>query len=563
MQINVILPVSCQIRIKLFVDFGLSNRFINNRPTKKIKRNNMRIVCPNCTSQYEVSEEAIPEAGRDVQCAKCSEIWFQDRPMQLSTNDVPLTLEIPSETTISENDQQPNTSDEESGVFRSRRINRSAPVQRTHEPEPEPQAEAPILDRPRPAIDPEVQRILRDEAEFAANNAADSVEPPVTDDVSADISIPDEPMEVQEIVADILPGTDIEHEGIEQELAQADSATAENKPSTEYVQQAPKFAIQDNQEVAPQIDADGISRVMHELDDAEQRKSAQAKESITLASAKSLREILEAEAIDPAKVAPENPKIDTTQNQAEEAPYDDLDTPDTAEAGTTQPSQNAEAFLGDLGKRPIQIHREEIAEPNPIEESELDDKGPVFVAASRPLIRPASDLIKSASSLIKGVGPQKTDELEETSIADTTDSSAVAEVDAKNKDIKLASTSQEKSGRAAFTDIDDINASLGLDKTDDEDDEIDKIDLDEINNTERSSRFSMGFLAACGVAIVTTLMYLFAPMIAEKIPATSSFISGYEEGVDNGRMVLQDMYYQGGEPGFNTLFQNAKTKFTN
>jgi len=37
----------------------------------------MRLVCPNCGAQYEVSDEAIPGGGRDVQCSACGHTWFQ------------------------------------------------------------------------------------------------------------------------------------------------------------------------------------------------------------------------------------------------------------------------------------------------------------------------------------------------------------------------------------------------------------------------------------------------------------------------------------------------------
>ncbi len=39
----------------------------------------MRLVCPKCVAQYEVAEQEIPEEGREVQCANCEHIWFQDR----------------------------------------------------------------------------------------------------------------------------------------------------------------------------------------------------------------------------------------------------------------------------------------------------------------------------------------------------------------------------------------------------------------------------------------------------------------------------------------------------
>jgi len=40
----------------------------------------MRLVCPNCDAEYEVDDDAIPEAGRDVQCSNCGHAWFQLSP---------------------------------------------------------------------------------------------------------------------------------------------------------------------------------------------------------------------------------------------------------------------------------------------------------------------------------------------------------------------------------------------------------------------------------------------------------------------------------------------------
>ena len=36
----------------------------------------MLIKCPNCDAQYEVPNDIIPAAGRDVQCSSCSKTWF-------------------------------------------------------------------------------------------------------------------------------------------------------------------------------------------------------------------------------------------------------------------------------------------------------------------------------------------------------------------------------------------------------------------------------------------------------------------------------------------------------
>jgi resuscitation-promoting factor RpfA len=40
----------------------------------------MRLVCPNCEAKYEVPDDAIPDTGRDVQCASCGHAWYQMRP---------------------------------------------------------------------------------------------------------------------------------------------------------------------------------------------------------------------------------------------------------------------------------------------------------------------------------------------------------------------------------------------------------------------------------------------------------------------------------------------------
>jgi len=50
----------------------------------------MRLICPNCGAQYEVSEDVIPETGRDVQCSNCGHTWFQVHPSQ----DVDLANEL-------------------------------------------------------------------------------------------------------------------------------------------------------------------------------------------------------------------------------------------------------------------------------------------------------------------------------------------------------------------------------------------------------------------------------------------------------------------------------------
>ena len=52
----------------------------------------MRLICPNCSAQYEVPADVIPAEGRDVQCSNCQETWFQTHPGTEPQTDVVQTL---------------------------------------------------------------------------------------------------------------------------------------------------------------------------------------------------------------------------------------------------------------------------------------------------------------------------------------------------------------------------------------------------------------------------------------------------------------------------------------
>jgi len=57
----------------------------------------MRLICPNCDAQYEVPDNVIPDAGRDVQCSDCGNTWFQG-PASSESEDTPFERQpIPPE----------------------------------------------------------------------------------------------------------------------------------------------------------------------------------------------------------------------------------------------------------------------------------------------------------------------------------------------------------------------------------------------------------------------------------------------------------------------------------
>lgn len=54
----------------------------------------MRLVCPECSSQYEVDGTLFPNEGREVQCAQCEHQWVQypisdPEPVRLTTQVAP------------------------------------------------------------------------------------------------------------------------------------------------------------------------------------------------------------------------------------------------------------------------------------------------------------------------------------------------------------------------------------------------------------------------------------------------------------------------------------------
>lgn len=117
----------------------------------------MRLTCPNCSAQYEVPDEVIPEEGRDVQCSNCEKTWFQAKYPDAAEAQpaAPVAEETPAEP-----DPIPETPPEPTPEV-------SAEPEPTPEAAPEPESE-PEAPAHQPAatgsVDPAVAGILREEA---------------------------------------------------------------------------------------------------------------------------------------------------------------------------------------------------------------------------------------------------------------------------------------------------------------------------------------------------------------------------------------------------------------
>ncbi|WP_176473812.1 zinc-ribbon domain-containing protein [Actibacterium ureilyticum] len=55
----------------------------------------MRLICPNCSAQYEVDDSVIPAEGRDVQCSNCGQTWFQPAAAIAATPAEPEPVDTP------------------------------------------------------------------------------------------------------------------------------------------------------------------------------------------------------------------------------------------------------------------------------------------------------------------------------------------------------------------------------------------------------------------------------------------------------------------------------------
>lgn len=117
----------------------------------------MRLVCPNCGAQYEVPDEVIPQAGRDVQCSNCGHTWFQAHP------DEDRELEAELGRAVRDDDwaPPPPSEPEEPAGTEPAAIQAPEPDGDASDRMQTPATAAPVRQR----LDPDVADVLREEAE--------------------------------------------------------------------------------------------------------------------------------------------------------------------------------------------------------------------------------------------------------------------------------------------------------------------------------------------------------------------------------------------------------------
>ena len=127
----------------------------------------MRLICPNCSAQYEVPADVIPAEGRDVQCSNCQETWFQTHPDTEPPTDVAQTLKenfAQTEPTAAPEPAQSDTISEpdpiDDGFQRALDQELDTIAEDDHDIAP-----AITHERSKREIDPSVADILREEAQ--------------------------------------------------------------------------------------------------------------------------------------------------------------------------------------------------------------------------------------------------------------------------------------------------------------------------------------------------------------------------------------------------------------
>lgn len=127
----------------------------------------MRLICPNCGAQYEVPDEVIPAAGRDVQCSSCGHTWFQAHADQDVDAASDMGRPVPDEDwlpeAMSEEDELPDPAPVEDDADAPEAEPRPAPSRVAMSASPPETAAAPSAQRRK--LDPAVADILRDEAQ--------------------------------------------------------------------------------------------------------------------------------------------------------------------------------------------------------------------------------------------------------------------------------------------------------------------------------------------------------------------------------------------------------------
>ena len=271
----------------------------------------MRLVCPNCEAKYEVPEDAIPEAGRDVQCANCGHSWYQMRARAAAVEAAPAVVPaVAAAPAVAE----PVAVEEV-----------EAAVETAVGPDPVPEAAEPELEAPDPVAGGEPET--------------------VPDTVSAPVSVADpEPEIAVEPVVDFAPTTDPVSEDVAEVSPVAAPAEAVEDTVAEEVEAAQEVPV--GAAAAAYAVDDSVLAILREEADREARaRHAEAARAIETQTELGIEQVMpvaskvpEVVAEDPALMArrarlPDVEEINSTLRPSEVVSDDGAQNMETMEEG--------------------------------------------------------------------------------------------------------------------------------------------------------------------------------------------------------------------------------------
>lgn len=395
----------------------------------------MRLICPNCSAQYEVDDSVIPAEGRDVQCSNCGQTWFQP-PAAVEPEPVP-------------DDPAPEP------------IPEPAPV-----PIPDPVAEVPSED------------------EYVEDEVEEETEEEVADAAPAD----EELSEPDSVVSfDQGDETFYEFEG---------SEPAEPEPDT------PGPVSEPVAEITPEPEAEPVAEAAPEPE--AEPEAEPAPEPMAEATP-------EPEAEPMAAASPE------AERPATADPEDDAD--------TDAPTDGAEAAIAGL----LAGEYGEVSDDSPPTPRRALDEKVVSVLREEAEHEQRARAAEENDTLFGGQREMGLQGAAVTALAGTDDDDA------------LQDDRDAGSRRDLLPDIEEINSTLrATSERHGQFDSEDEIAPDH-ELEPRSNTFGRSFSIVIVLAGLLVALYIFAPEIAEQLPAAQPALDMFTGGVDAGRVALDDL----------------------
>ena len=225
----------------------------------------MRIVCPRCVAQYEVDESAIPQAGREVQCANCENIWFQDYIEMLPTavdeeidaiededRGVFDDLDGKSDTNFYSNrGTGPDDDDVESLDDDADEADAPTDLTSDEPDEFDEDDDAPATNIPVPPVDPDVLDVLRSEAAFSS--ARDQIDAAAADALDGDGEA------IKSALDDADLPTDAAEIDVDELSAFLDAHSAGDAPEPDDISEASEDVAENAVESAADTDSDPLA----------------------------------------------------------------------------------------------------------------------------------------------------------------------------------------------------------------------------------------------------------------------------------------------------------------